>query len=102
MDNVSKRMMERRKMVVCMEFIARQINDEEVFYPWLAVGVADGDIPYGCLDVGTDYVDDYIDDGTFRDIMSVFLRRMVGAWNSGGLYCGGIVSENKSDLEDGD
>lgn len=103
MDREQERIkMERRKMVVCMEYIARQINDEEVFEGWLMCGVADGDIPYGCLDVGTDYIDDYIGDETFKDIMSCFLRRMVGAWNSGGLYCGDIVSEDKSDMEEVD
>lgn len=96
------KMMERRKMIVCMEYIARQINDEEVFIGWLMGGVADGDIPYGCLDFSTDNIDYYIDNETFKDIMSCFLRRMVEAWNSGGLYCGGVVSEDKSDMEEVD
>lgn len=37
-------------MVKAMEYIARQINDEEVLMPWLQLGVADGDIYYGDLD----------------------------------------------------
>ena len=93
------KMMERRKMIVCMEYIARQINDEEVFMGWLMGGVADGDIPYGNLDIATDNIDYYIDNETFKDIMSCFLRRMVGAWNSGGLYCGDVVSESKEEGE---
>jgi hypothetical protein len=57
-------------------------------------GVADGDIEYGNLDATV--VDDYyITDKTFKDLMSCFLRRMVGAYNSGGLYCCGIVSDSK-------
>ena len=38
---------ERKKMVLAMEFIVRQINDEEVFANWLALGIADGDLEYG-------------------------------------------------------
>ena len=84
----------RKKMVLAMEFIARQINDEDVFIPWLMGGVADGDLKYGEWDV--DEVDDYyIEDGAFRNLMSCFLRRMAGAWNSGGLYCDKVVSDDK-------
>ena len=89
---------ERKKMIAAMEYVARQINDEEVFASWLLVGIADGDIPYG--DLTTDNVDEYyVDDDTFKEIMGCFLRRMVGAYNSGGLYCGGVVSQTKEDYE---
>lgn len=82
----------RKKMVVAMEFIARQINNEDVFEGWLMNGVADGDIKYGSLDV--DEVDDYyIEDDNFRDLMDCFLRRMYGAYKSGGLYCDKIVTK---------
>lgn len=92
MNNVE----ERKKMVAAMEYIARQINDEDVFMTWLSVGVADGDIPYG--DLSTDNVDEYyIDDDTFKEVMGCFLRRMVGAYKSGGLYCGGVTSLTKED-----
>lgn len=85
---------ERKKMVLAMEFIARQINNEEVFEGWLMCGVADGDLEYGEWDV--DNVDDYyIEDGPFKDLMSCFLRRMSGAYRSGGLYCDKVVSESK-------
>lgn len=74
-----------------MEFIARQINDEEVFESWLINGVADGDIKYECLDLAE--VDEYyLNDNTFKDLMNCFLRRMYGAYNSGGLYCDEIVT----------
>ena len=43
---------ERAKMIVAMEFIARQINDEDVFDRWLMCGVADGDIDYGNFNLG--------------------------------------------------
>lgn len=81
----------RRKMVVAMEYIVRQINDEDVFMGWLYNGVGDGDIPYGTFD--TDSVDDYyIDKDNFADLMDLFLRLMNHARKSGGLYCGNVVS----------
>ena len=89
---------ERKKMVLAMEFIARQINDEEVFEPWLMSGVADGDIKYGSFDV-EDVDDYYIKDESFKDLMSSFLRRMVGAYKSGGLYCNGVVCKDKEDYK---
>lgn len=92
---------ERVKMVRAMEFIARQINDEEMFQEWL-LEVADGDIKYGDLEVkDEDLVDEwsglgyYLDDATFKDVMTTFLLLMVNAWKSGGLYCDGTVSHDK-------
>lgn len=81
----------RKKMVLAMEYIARQINDDDVFMGWLMNGVADGDLKYGEWDV--DAVDDYyIDDSTFSELMACFLRRMAGVKESGGLYCDKVVS----------
>lgn len=89
---------ERKKAVLAMEFLARQINDEEVFMDWLSVGVADGDIDYG--ETNPDHVEDYyIEDENFTDIMSTFLRLMNQAYEDGGLYCDGIVSKDKGDYE---
>ena len=84
---------ERKKMILAMEFICRQINDEEVFDTWLQCGVPDGEIKYGEWDVGV--VEDYFieDDARFAEFMGCFLRRMKEAKNSGGLYCDGVVSE---------
>ena len=87
---------ERAKMIVAMEFIARQINDEDVFDRWLMCGVADGDIPYDSMDIA-DVDEDYLDDSTFEDVMSCFLRCMKGAYNSGGLYCDDVVCKDKND-----
>lgn len=82
--------LDRRKAVLAMEFLARQINDEDVFMSWLALGVADGDIEYGEID--PDAVDEYyIEDDSFKHLMQTFLVHMKGAID-GGLYCGGIVS----------
>ncbi len=89
---------ERAKMIACMEYIARQINNEDIFETWLMCGVADSDIEYGNLDFSK--VDDYyLDDRTFRNLMSTFLVCMKNAFESGGLYCGEIVSKDKSDYE---
>lgn len=87
---------ERRKAIVCMEYLARQINDEDVLDSWLMCGVADGDIDYGNLDATT--VEDwYIEDDNFKDIMSTFLICMKNAYRSGGLYCGDVVSRTKGE-----
>ena len=93
-------LIDRKKAIVCMEFIARQINDEDVFYYWLMNGVPDGDIEYGNLDISQVYSEDYmVSDEGFEEIMSCFLRRMKRAYDSGGLYCGGITCKDKSDYE---
>lgn len=88
--------LERVKMVKAMEFIARQINDEDVFWGWLVEGVADGDIYYGDLDATpsdvADSAEDYIEDRDFSDLMDTFLWCMQRAYKSGGLHCDGVVS----------
>ena len=92
------KMEERKKMVLAMEYIARQINNEEVFEGWLMSGVADGDIEYGDMDIANIVDGDYyIEDDNFKDLMSCFLIMMKEAWRSGGLYCGGVVSKDKGD-----
>lgn len=88
---------ERVAMVKAMEFICRQINDEEVFEGWLMNGVADGDIVYGDLGANDENMDYYIEDEDFADLMACFLRRMCAANESGGLYCDGVVGENEKD-----
>ena len=93
---------ERVKLIRAMEYIARQVDDEDVFEEWLMDGVDDGDIEYGDLEVKDIDLDDdywngfeyYTDNEYFGDLMTTFLRVMVGAWKSGGLYCDGIVSED--------
>lgn len=85
---------ERKKMILAMEFICRQINDEDVFDGWLMCGVPDGDIEYGCLDIETICDEDsMLETDNFRDLMDCFLRRMAGAKRSGGLFCGGVVTD---------
>ena len=84
---------ERIKIVKAMEYIARQLNDEEIFEAWLVDGVADGDIEYGDLsaEAGED-MDYYLEDQHFSDLMETFLGCMKAAKNHGGLYCDGVVS----------
>lgn len=89
---------ERIKMVKAMEYIARHVNDENVFMRWLMGGVADGDIEYGDLCAGkNDSAIDYAnDDESFADLMGCFLRLMHSARRSGGLYCDGVTSAGPS------
>ena len=86
---------ERVKMLKCMEFIARHVNDEDVFAAWLYNGVADGDIKYSDTSARWDdeieRLEFYIEDNEFSDIMNVFLRVMYNAYRSGGLYCDGVI-----------
>lgn len=84
---------EQMKMVKAMEYIAHQLNDEEIFESWLVDGVADGDIEYGDLsaEAGED-MDYYLEDQHFSDLMDTFLRCMYAAKKHGGLYCDRVVS----------
>lgn len=85
---------ERIKMVKAMEYIARQINSEDVFYNWLLSGVADEDIDYADLSEENDGIlDYYIDDKNFAELMQTFLECMKEAHKDGGLYCDGVVSK---------
>lgn len=94
-----KNKVERVKMVKAMEFIVRQINDEDVFENWLLAGVADGDIEYGDLSIDTTDLEPccdmayYTKSDIFSSLMETFLSCMAKAKKSGGLYCDGIVSK---------
>ena len=86
----------RMKMVTAMEYIVRNVNNEELLDPWLSVGVADGDIPYGSLTIeleDPDTLEYYIEDAEFADLMDTVLDIMSRAYKDGGLYCDGIVSK---------
>lgn len=89
---------ERIKMVKAMEFICRQINDEDVFMPWLTDGVADGDIDYGDFDIKLNdeaILDYYISEEHFGELMDTFLHCMSQAKKSGGLFCDNVVSDKR-------
>lgn len=85
---------ERVKMVKAMEFIARQTNNEDLFYGiWAAIGVADGDIEYGDLSENEGDLESYLDDGNFSDLMGTFLTLMNAIYEEdSGLFCDGVTS----------
>jgi hypothetical protein len=88
---------ERIHMVKAMEFLARQINDEEILGKWLTCGVADGDIDYSEIVINPndeEILDCYLGDEAFADLMDTFLHVMAKAAKDGGLYCDGVVSRN--------
>ena len=98
MTKQERELRDRIKAVKAMEFMARQVNDENVFDMWLMCGVADEDIKYGDLaiqdNVEEDPAYDYASDpDTFSALMEVFLRTMMGAYESGGLWCGNVLSD---------
>lgn len=96
-----KNKIERIKMVKAMEFIARQVGDEELFESWLMDGVGDGEIEYGDLDVDGEWSYYTGDEGWsqeeadqhFQELMDSFLWMMKEAYKDGGLYCGGISTK---------
>jgi len=94
---------ERIKMVKAMEFIARQINGEDVFVRWLLCGPGDGEIEYGDLDVRPEdeyELDLYLErDEDFADLMGVFLGCMARAHKSGGLWCDGVLDLHTQNAE---
>lgn len=85
-EEIDKKMLQRAKMVRSMETIARCVNDEEIFIGlWLTLGVADEDIKEETTD--EEIVEmGYCEDGTFGDLMNVFLEMMSMAYKDGGLY----------------
>lgn len=81
---------ERIKMVKAMEFIARHVETEEAFAPWLVEGVADEDIEYGDLDdFDNGELDYYLEDNNLCELMDTFLYVMKKARKDGGLSCDG-------------
>lgn len=92
---------ERVKMIKAMEFIARQMNDENAFYfGWLQDGVPDGEIEYGDMSVKledlnpTSLIGFMTEDKQFSELMEAFLWCMKTAYRKGGLCCDGVVSGN--------
>lgn len=74
----------RIEFVRAMDMLARCINDENVFEGWLMNGVPDGLIK----NASDESIAEFTDDETIKDFMDCFLRCMVSASKSGGLfYC---------------
>ena len=95
---------ERIKLLKAMEFICRNLNDEEIFYwTWLQLGVADGDIKYGDLSIQSDDLEEleyYLDNETFADMIDTFLCCMAESRQSGGLYCDGVCAGEREENDD--
>ena len=83
---------ERVRMVKAMEYIVRQVNNEDLLDYWLRVGVADGDIEYGDLTDEPGETEYWTENEHFAELMSLFLAIMKSAYKDGGLYCDKIVS----------
>lgn len=90
---------ERKTMLACMDFIARNLNDEEILIDrWFACGVPDGDLDYWKLvsdfNEERENVDDYcIEEEPFEEIMTCFLHCMYKAYlDKSGLYCDSCLS----------
>lgn len=84
---------ERLALVKSMEFIMRNLNDESLFMSWLVVGVADGDIEYGNMDISDSEIDEldyYLEDENFQCLIETFLRIISRAKKSG-IYCDGVL-----------
>lgn len=98
-----KTRIKRGEIVLAMERMARCINDEDIFWSWLALGVADGDINKDTTqdDVNIDY---YCEDDNYAYLLTLFNRLMHKAWLSGGLYdgqiCGKDVDEYRHNIEE--
>lgn len=98
MTKQERELRERMMAVKAMEFMARQVNDGEVFDIWLMGGVADEEIEYGDFTIHsgieTDPAYEYASDpDTFPYLMGCFLRTMSAAYKSGGLWCGDVTSD---------
>lgn len=82
---------ERRRAILAMEYLARQVNDETALESWLMDGVPDGDIPYMTTDPAqVPDLDDLAEPETFAGLLDAFTWTMSRARKSGGLYCGGV------------
>lgn len=89
---------ERGKMVIAMETVARALNDEDVFEYWLTMGVADGDIDENTKPTD-DILDSYTDDESFRELMFTFaklMKRATADGASGTFYVDKIVGKKFS------
>lgn len=90
---MEKNLLKRAEIVKAMDTMARCINNEDVFEPWLMCGVADGDID--CRTQLDEIVEmGYCEDDTFKDLMTLFLKLMNRA-SVDGIYTDGIVSGTK-------
>ena len=84
----------RMDMVRAMEYIARQVSNDEVLDLWVNLGVVGNDIPYSVLTDGSEeWLEKYITDEGLSNLMRVFLRVMAMAYAEDGLWCAGVSSK---------
>ncbi len=85
---------EKKAIILCMEILARNINNEDIFESWLLCGIPDGDIPYeNAVDSIAKIADEFIDDydllltepNWYCDLTQLFLKLMRKASADGGL-----------------
>ena len=82
---------DRRKMILCMEFIMRNLNDEELFYRWILAGIPDDEFKFG--EFNPEVVDDYyIDPENFKDFVRIFLDILKSTEEGNAIYCGAVLS----------
>ena len=76
--NVAKRI----ELIKAMDIIARRINDEGILIgDWFVGGVPDG-----LVKEGDEAITDHTDDESLKNFMDCFMRCMVRASKSGGLF----------------
>ena len=81
----------RKKTVLAMELLVRQVNNADLIEPWLMCGVPDGDIQR----YEEDEVDEtLIEKENYAEIMGLFLKIMTKA-NKHGLYSDYILSKGE-------
>lgn len=85
---------ERARMVWCMEYIVRHINDEDLLEMWLQMCVADEDININRFSP-QDIDCYYLEEDNFKELMDWFTFLITKARKDGGLYCGGVCGGEK-------
>lgn len=83
----------RKKTVLAMELLVRQVNNESLIEPWLMCGVPDGDI--------NRYEEDEVDESliekeNYSELMALFLKIMTKA-NKSGLYSDNVLSKRNEE-----
>ena len=90
---------QRAKMVRAMELLVRSVNREDQLDIWLSLGVGDGDIDEQTTDQDLEEMG-YLEDQTYKELMSVFIKTMHLAYAEGGLYDDGVTSADRSDYNE--
>ena len=82
----------RKKTVLAMELLVRQVNNENLLEPWWMCGVPDGEIQK----FEENEVDEtLIKKENYAELMGLFLKIMSKANKNGGLYSDNILSKGE-------